>query len=790
MRRLFRPGDTETAMRKKAARWIERGLAAERSRDVASALQCFDAAVEADPNFAAAHVNRGIALAASRRFDEALAAYDRALALDPQAAPAHFNAALVHAARSQSAEAEARFRAGLEHQPDNADAWIGLANLLESAARPDDALAALREALAVRPDHPGALLNAGALLRRMDRLEEAIDNDRRLVELEPENVVVQQRLAASLQALGRDEEAETAYRAILALQPDDRVAATELGLLLHQSGRAAEATPTLFRVFAAHPEDSRVKNVLVDALSGVQFQSMSDVDRSILQRLCSDSEINAQSLMQPVLSLIAHHEGVAKLRAVESKDPLGSAAIGAFMADALVLAALPAMLFADPALEHALARLRGLICAHVAHATADGGADPRVPLSFVCALARNSFLASYAMHVPQDERGDAAHVRAAAERALAQSPTPSAALEHVLAAAAMYEPLNALPGFERLLRTSTGQWSASFQPVVETQVAEHCTERELAATIERLTPIGDSVSVAVREQYEQNPYPRWLSVKDPGPETFEALWRRLHGKPAAIQPAAPLPILVAGCGTGRHPIQVARVFPDADILAVDLSIASLAYAKRMTQQRAVRNVRYCQADLLQLRSLERRFAIIECGGVLHHLADPLAGWRVLRDLLEPYGLMRIALYSEKARASLRAAREFAAGTGFDHSAEGIRRLRHAILQLPSGHPAREVTNSVDFYGTDECRDLILHVCEHRFTLPQIAQCLEDLDLRLLALQVPPFAYERFKQMFPDSDAKTDLAAWDRFEDVAPETFMGMYRFWCCPASAEAFAKRK
>jgi hypothetical protein len=45
-------------------------------------------------------------------------------------------------------------------------------------------------------------------------------------------------------------------------------------------------------------------------------------------------------------------------------------------------------------------------------------------------------------------------------------------------------------------------------------------------------------------------------------------------------------------------------------------------------------------------------------------------------------------------------------------------------------------------------------------------------------------------MFPDSDAKTDLAAWDRFEDVAPETFMGMYTFWCCPASAEAFAKRK
>ena len=34
-------------------------------------------------------------------------------------------------------------------------------------------------------------------------------------------------------------------------------------------------------------------------------------------------------------------------------------------------------------------------------------------------------------------------------------------------------------------------------------------------------------------------------------------------------------ILVAGCGTGRHSINVARSFPDANVLAVDISRASL-----------------------------------------------------------------------------------------------------------------------------------------------------------------------------------------------------------------------
>ena len=37
-------------------------------------------------------------------------------------------------------------------------------------------------------------------------------------------------------------------------------------------------------------------------------------------------------------------------------------------------------------------------------------------------------------------------------------------------------------------------------------------------------------------------------------------------------PTAPARILVAGCGTGRHPIGTARRFPDSSVLAVDLSL--------------------------------------------------------------------------------------------------------------------------------------------------------------------------------------------------------------------------
>ena len=77
---------------------------------------------------------------------------------------------------------------------------------------------------------------------------------------------------------------------------------------------------------------------------------------------------------------------------------------------------------------------------------------------------------------------------------------------------------------------------------------------------------------------------------------------------------------------------------------MDLSLASLAYAKRKTTELEITNIEYLQADILKLDQLEQKFDIIESAGVLHHMDEPMAGWRVLTDLLKPGGLMMIGLY--------------------------------------------------------------------------------------------------------------------------------------------------
>jgi 2-polyprenyl-3-methyl-5-hydroxy-6-metoxy-1,4-benzoquinol methylase len=289
------------------------------------------------------------------------------------------------------------------------------------------------------------------------------------------------------------------------------------------------------------------------------------------------------------------------------------------------------------------------------------------------------------------------------------------------------------------------------------QIDEPREERRLAAAIPAVGTVQDGVSLAVQAQYEANPYPRWIRAPASVPQ-FAADARK---------------ILVAGCGTGQHAIATAKSFPQAEVLAVDLSRASLAYAKRKTSELGVGNIDYRQADILALGGLAERYDLIECSGVLHHMEDPLAGWRVLKSLVKPGGLMRIGLYSQLGRRSIIPARELIAARGWRPDAEGIRACRAALRSDPQ---YARITANEDFYSMSGCRDLLFHVQEHRFTLPQIDAMLAELRLEFLGFEFADsgMALRGFQQAFPDV---RNLRQWHEFEEKNPDTFSRMYQFW-------------
>ncbi len=398
---------------------------------------------------------------------------------------------------------------------------------------------------------------------------------------------------------------------------------------------------------------------------------------------------------------------------------------------------------------------------------------------FACALAQQCFANEYIYFMePKEEAALATLVAEVAHQIEQGQPVPAIRLALLACYQALYR-------YSFAANIHPQSWpQAHVQALLARQLRQPLEEETIKAGIPGLTGVTDAVSQAVRQQYEENPYPRWKRRGKPGTGLAmrEALRQRLpHAALPESLPARPR-ILVAGCGTGSDAFQVAQAFAHAGILAVDISKTSLAYAMRATREYGVADIEFRHGDILELGALDRQFDLIVCSGVLHHMRDPLAGWRVLTGLLAPQGCMNIGLYSRRARRAVSALRQVVAEKGYAATREGISRFRHDVMRgaagAEGGIEVGDLAISPDFYSTSACRDLIFHVQEHVYSPLEIRDCLELLGLQFLGFEFGnPEIRNRYLARFPDNPACDSLENWETVEEDNPDIFAGMYQFW-------------
>jgi len=540
---------------------------------------------------------------------------------------------------------------------------------------------------------------------------------------------------------GKPNEAVRLYKQVLAVKPDHAEAHNNLGCVLLAQGKRDAAGACFERAL-----------VLVPQL----FDDFASVSALVVA-------------VNPALGEGMTRAAGAWPRRLPVRELLGSAGFEAVCADVLFRRVLESTTIREVNLERLLTSIRLDLLRMASDTAAGDGVEDNV-LGFCCALAKQCFINEYVFATTPEEAAQSERLKQKLLEARAQGSKIPALWPAVVAA---YFPLHSLPNAQSLLERA---WPAALTDVLAQQVREPWEERQYRDLIPRLTDIDDDVSVQVRGQYEENPYPRWVHAASVSEPTTIDDHLRTQFAPAAFRPLgsdSSIDVLVAGCGTGRHPIEVARKYKDARVLAIDLSLTSLCYAKRKTPAPLADKIEYAQADILKLGSIERRFDLIEASGVLHHLADPTAGWRVLLALLRPGGFMHLGLYSELARRDIVAARTFILEQGYRPTTDDIRRCRQDLLDSPlSG-----VAKASDFFSTSECRDLLFHIQERRLTIPDIKSFLVENGLKFIGFEFAPQVMQRYRDIFSGDPFVRDLDRWHAFETERPDTFGGMYQFW-------------
>jgi len=315
--------------------------------------------------------------------------------------------------------------------------------------------------------------------------------------------------------------------------------------------------------------------------------------------------------------------------------------------------------------------------------------------------------------------------------------------------------------------------------VVDMQIHQVKKDQKSANCIKILKEVSNAVSVDVQKQYEVSPYPRWIDLRvEKTPLTIEEITRRaqLRIPNESIHNCALPQVLIAGCGTGQQSIEAGFKFKNSRIFAVDLSVASLSYASRKTGEFGLNNIEYMQADILDLPALGRKFDIIECCGVLHHMDNPFRGWELLTECLNPGGLMKIALYSEKARGSVNRIRKEIIELGIESDSISIKNFRDMIISSDETHH-KAISSFTDFYCLSELRDLLFNVKEHQFIIPDIESILNKLKLSFCGFESDGVV-NAFISENPQPDDLYNLSTWNFFESQNLNAFSGMYQFWC------------
>ena len=710
----------------------------------------------------------GVVLGQTGRIFEAINANQIAIKLAPQDAEAHNNLGNTLKEIGKLEESQASCRQAILLKPNFAEAHNNLGNALKELGKLEESQASYTQAIVLKPNFAEAHSNLGNVLKELGKLEESQASFTQAIVLKPNFAEAHNNLGNVLKELGKLEESQASFTQAIVLKPNFAEAHYNLGITYKELGRFDKACSLYIQAINLNKDFTDAYINLSLVIKNFKFTSSDPKLYPILINILkAENTMRPQDMASCILSLLNHDPLIKDLLTKKYVKNLKE-----FNSNLEALDKLPLLHhlmrvcpLSDLQFEKFFMIMRSFIIMNLDKIEI----SPEL-INFISTLCLQCFINEYAYFESDEEIQLINELETKIKQTIMQSRQPE---KIKILCLATYRPLHKYDWSQKLEALD------KLKEVKNRLIEEPINEKEILKDIKILGDISNKISCKVRNQYEENPYPRWIKPAIPKkPKLIAEVCNELelHLNSEDIKDVIAPKLLIAGCGTGQHSIEAASYYLDCKVIAVDLSLASLAYAKRKTTELEISNLSYLQADILNLNKLESEFDIIESAGVLHHMDEPMAGWRVLTNLLKTGGLMKIGLYSELARQHIVKVQNEISLMNIGTSETDIRKFRRSLIES-SDKNYQLLNTSSDFFNLSTLRDLIFHVKEHRFTLPQIKNCLYELGLKFCGF-INKDVILNFRELNGKDANIYDLELWDKYEKINPQSFKGMYQFWC------------
>ena len=700
--------------------------------------------------------------------DKAIKLYERCTNSYPNHIYSKLNLSFLYYKLNHLEKALITIEAAIKLKPNLPNGYCIRGLILKSLNRYDESKLSFVKAIEIDRNYFDAYINLGLLNKDLNRYDEAEESYLKALEINKESAIAHLNLGACYKE--RQEIQKAISYTEKAIELDNKLENCYLNLatLYNLNGDYKKSFLFAKKEILLHQNNDLSYQLISEIIKKENLLVTSEKDsRALLKNLLNRNDISHRELFGSINSLISK-EILEKLSSLESKLYENNE-FNILIKNKEIIKSLSLIIFCSPLWERALGNIRKNILLNYS----DKNNINNDIVNFAIGLGSQCFLNEYVYYISKEEKDKLEELKRAVN--------VNKNKDFKIAIISCYQSLSTIDSKIFDFNTYISN-NNELNNLINSQIKELNDEKRISKGIKKIGTIKDSISQKVKNQYEVNPYPRWrynsyskknkLNVitvinSEIFPDAIKSNSVELKSKKTNI--------LIAGCGTGIQVLEASR-YSNCDITAIDLSNSSISYAKRKIDEYELKNVNFIEMDLLELTSLNKKFDLVECSGVLHHMNDPNKGLTNLINVLKPKGFLKLGLYSKYAREKILKARELIKEKNIQPTLDGIRRFRNNVLNGDI-NKLNEITNWSDFYSTSMCRDLCFHSHEKCYSLIEIKNMLDEHNLEFLGFTLSKEIKDKYQKVNKDIQSLKDLSLWDKFEELHPNSFREMYQFW-------------